>query len=121
MPARRAREVLFMRYRFKAAFALVACLALVAAACGGDEGGGGGGGGGGATGNFQGVTITLSAALAESEVAAVQEVLNSFQEQTGATVKLTSVTAQDLPSKLQVEVSSGSHTIHLFAQDNLAL
>jgi trehalose transport system substrate-binding protein len=110
-----------MKYRFKAAFALVASLALVAAACGGDDNGGGGGGGGGATGNFQGVTITLSAALAESEVAAVQEVLNSFQEQTGATVKLTSVTAQDLPQKLQVEVSSGSHTIHLFAQDNLAL
>jgi trehalose transport system substrate-binding protein len=110
-----------MRYRFKAAFALVASLALVAAACGGDDTGGGGGGGGGATGNFQGVTITLSAALAESEVAAVQEGLNSFQEQTGATVKLTSVTAQDLPQKLQVEVSSGSHTIHLFAQDNLAL
>lgn len=109
-----------MKYRFRAVVALAACLALVAAACGGDDGGGGGGGGG-ATGNFQGVTITLSVALAESEVPAVQEVLNSFQEQTGATIRLTSVTAQDLPQKLQVEVSSGSHTIHLFAQDNLAL
>jgi trehalose transport system substrate-binding protein len=111
-----------MRYRFKAAFALAACLALVAAACGGDDtGGGGGGGGGGATGNFQGVSITFSDSVAESEVAAVQEILGKFQEQTGATVKLTTVTAQDLPAKLQVEVDSNSHTIHLFAQDNLAL
>jgi trehalose transport system substrate-binding protein len=111
-----------MRYRFKAVLALAACLALVSAACGGDEGGGGGGGGGGgATGNFQGVTITFSDAVAESESAAVQEVLGNFQDQTGAKVNLTTVTAQDLPAKLQVEVSSGSHTIHLFAQDNLAL
>jgi len=118
--ATRAWEVLSMRYRFKAAFALVACLALVAAACGGDDTGGGGGGGG-ATGNFQGVSITFSDSVAESEVAAVQEILGKFQEQTGATVKLTTVTAQDLPAKLQVEVDSNSHTIHLFAQDNLAL
>jgi len=111
-----------MRYsRFKAAFALAACLALVAAACGGDDTGGGGGGGGGATGNFQGVTITFSDSVAESETAAVQDVLTKFQEQTGAKVNLTTVTAQDMPAKLQVEVDSGSHTIHLFAQDNLAL
>ena len=34
---------------------------------------------------------------------------------------LTSITAQDLANKLQVEVNSNNHTIHLFAQDNLAL
>jgi trehalose transport system substrate-binding protein len=109
-----------MRYKFKA-LALVACLALVVAACGGDEGGETPSSPGAATGNFSGVTITFSDSVAETEVAAVQEVLDSFQQQTGAKVNLTSVTAQDLPQKLQVEVSSGSHTIHLFGQDNLAL
>jgi trehalose transport system substrate-binding protein len=59
--------------------------------------------------------------LAETERAAVQEVLNKFKAQTGATVQLTSVTAQDLPAKLELEVKSNNRTIHLFAQDNLAL
>jgi trehalose transport system substrate-binding protein len=108
-----------MRYRFKAVSALVACLALVAAACGG--GGSKGTTSPGASGNLQGVTITFSDSVAESEAAAVQEVLSKFESQTGAKVKLTTVTAQDLPQKLQVEVSSGNHTIQLFAQDNLAL
>ena len=70
---------------------------------------------------FSGVTITFSTSLAETEVAAVQEVLDNFQADTGATVKLTQVTSTDLPQKLQVEVDSGNHTIQLFAQDNLAL
>jgi trehalose transport system substrate-binding protein len=108
-----------MRYRLKVAFALVACLALVAAACGG--GGNKTATSPGASGNFKGVTITFSDSVAESETAAVQEVLSTFQQETGAKVKLTTVTAQDLPAKLQVEVSSNNHTIHLFAQDNLAL
>jgi trehalose transport system substrate-binding protein len=108
-----------MKYRLKAAFALVACLALVAAACGGD--GNKTTTSPGATGNFNGVTITFSDSVAESETAAVQELLSTFQQQTGAKVNLTTVTAQDMPAKLQVEVSSNNHTIHLFAQDNLAL
>jgi len=108
-----------MRYRVKAVFALVACLALVAAACGGGEKKAATSPG--ATGNFNGVTITFSDSVAESETAAVQEVLSKFQDETGAKVNLTTVSAQDLPQKLQVEVSSNNHTIHLFAQDNLAL
>jgi ABC-type glycerol-3-phosphate transport system substrate-binding protein len=108
-----------MRYRFKAVFALAACLALVAAACGGGEKETPSSPG--AAGNFNGVTITFSDAVAESEVGAVQEVLSKFQSETGAKVNLTTVTAQDLPQKLEVEVSSNNHTIHLFAQDNLAL
>jgi trehalose transport system substrate-binding protein len=100
-------------------FAIAACLALVAAACGG--GGEKAATSPGATGNFQGVTITFSDSVAESETAAVQEILGKFESETGAKVNLTTVTAQDLPQKLQVEVSSNSHTIHLFAQDNLAL
>jgi trehalose transport system substrate-binding protein len=108
-----------MKVRLKVAIALVACLALVAAACGGD--GNETTTSPGATGNFNGVTITFSDSVAESETAAVQEVLSTFQQETGAKVNLTTVTAQDMPAKLQVEVSSNNHTIHLFAQDNLAL
>src|SRR5690348_6884491 len=108
-----------MRMRSKL-FAVAAAMAVVAVGCGG-----GGGGSGGNTpaggGEFKGVTITFSVSLAESEVGPVQAVLDMFKSQTGATVKLTQVTAQDLPQKLQVEVNSGNHTIQLFAQDNLAL
>jgi trehalose transport system substrate-binding protein len=105
--------------RWMRALAIVASLGLLAAACGGDEGGGGGEGV--PEGEFDGVTITFSTSLAETEVPAIQQLLDTFQESTGATVKLTQVTSTDLPQKLQVEVDSGNHTIHLFAQDNLAL
>ena len=105
--------------RWMRALAIVASLGLLAAACGGDEGGGGGEGV--PEGEFDGVTITFSTSLAETEVPAIQQLLDTFQASTGATVKLTQVTSTDLPQKLQVEVDSGSHTIHLFAQDNLAL
>lgn len=105
-----------MKHRWRV-FALLAALLMTAAACGGDGDGGDTTG----TGEFAGTTITMSVALAESERAAVQEVLNKFKAQTGATVTLTSVTAQDLPAKLEVEVKSNNRTIHLFAQDNLAL
>lgn len=98
--------------------AIVASLALFAAACGNDEGGGSGQP---SAGEFDGVEITFSTSLAETEVAAVQEVLDNFEQTTGATVNLTQVASGDLPQKLQVEVDSGNHTIHLFAQDNLAL
>ncbi len=107
-----------MRYRWKAAFALISVLALVGAACGGGEkkattpk----------ATGALAGTTITFSSSLAQSELGSLPDVLSLFKEQTGVSVKTTQVTAQDLPQKLQVEVSSNNHTIHLIAQDNLAL
>ena len=103
-----------MRYRVKAMVGLIAVLALVGAACGG---GGTKNATPGATGGLSGTTITLSVSLAESEVGPVQEVLNMFKSQTGVNVKLTSITAQDLPQKLQVEVSSGQHTVQLFAQE----
>jgi trehalose transport system substrate-binding protein len=97
--------------------ALVSVVAVVGAACGGGDGGGGGGG----DGPLAGTTITFSMSLADTEKPAVQEALDMFQEQTGARVNLTAITAQDLPQKLTVEVNSGNHTVHLFAQDNLAL
>jgi trehalose transport system substrate-binding protein len=105
--------------RWMRALAIVASLSLLAAACGGDDEGGGATGA--PEGEFDGVSITFSTSLAETEVPAIQQLLDTFQESTGATVKLTQVTSTDLPQKLQVEVDSGNHTIHLFAQDNLAL
>ena len=105
--------------RWMRALAIVASLGLLAAACGGDDEGGGATGA--PEGEFDGVSITFSTSLAETEVPAIQQLLDTFQESTGATVKLTQVTSTDLPQKLQVEVDSGNHTIHLFAQDNLAL
>ncbi|MCA1727128.1 MAG: extracellular solute-binding protein [Actinobacteria bacterium] len=103
-------------------FALLAAFALVGAACGG---GGDGGDNGGddvtAEGDFEGVTITFSTSLAEEEKAAIQQLLDEFQKDTGATVKLAAITSADLPQKLKVDVGAGKPTIHLFAQDNLAL
>lgn len=111
-----------MRSRWIRSFAIVSVLALVGTACGGDDGGGDDGGGGTtSTGQFDGVEITFSTSLAETEVPAVEEVVGAFEAATGATVNFTQVESGDLPQKLQVEVDSGNHTIHLFAQDNLAL
>jgi len=110
-----------MRYRSKALFGLIAVLALVGAACGG--------GGGktttptpGAKGTLAGTTITFSNFVATTEKPAIQEIVKLFEDQTGAKVNIVnSIDATTLPQKLQVEVSSGKHTIHLFGQDNLAL
>jgi trehalose transport system substrate-binding protein len=107
-----------MRGRSRVLFALIAVVGLVAAACGGGEKKPTAAS---PSGNLGGTSITLSVSLAESEVSVIQDLLSTFKDQTGVDVKLTSVTAQDLPQKLQVEVSSNNHTIHLFAQDNLAL
>jgi trehalose transport system substrate-binding protein len=68
-----------------------------------------------------GTTITFSVSLAEEEKAGIQEVLSRFETNTGAKVSMTSITSADLPQKLKVEVDSNTHTVHLFAQDNLAL
>ncbi len=88
-------------------------VALLAAACGrGDSP---------STGPLAGATITFSVSLAEEEKDAVRELLDRFQETTGATVELVSVTSADLSQKLQVEAQARRPTIHLFAQDNLAL
>ncbi|MBW3577956.1 MAG: extracellular solute-binding protein [Actinobacteria bacterium] len=99
---------------------LLAVIALVAAACG-DGGGPAAGPGTVATADLSGTEITMSVSLAEEEQSTVRDVLDQFENQTGATVNLTSVASSDLPEKLRVEVEAGRPTIHLFAQDNLAL
>ncbi len=109
-----------MKSRSKALVALLAVMAIVGAACSKKS----------ATtttpasakGALAGTTITFSEFEAVTEVAAVKDVLKKFEDQTGVKVNLvTSVDAATLPQKLQVEVSSGKHTIQLFGQDNLAL
>lgn len=105
----------------------VGALALLATACG--DGGDGGATGDGAaspgeteqTAQFEGTEITFSINLAEEETAAVQSLLDQFSERTGASVDMASLTTEDLPDRLQVEVDAGRPSIHLFAVDNLAL
>jgi len=74
-----------------------------------------------ASGPLAGRTVTFSLSVAEDEKRGVQEVLQRFTQASGARVTLVSVTAEDLPQKLKVEVRAGRPTIDLFAQDNLAL
>jgi len=65
--------------------------------------------------------VVFSASLAEDEKPTLREVLERFRAESGITVTLVGVVAQDLPEKLKVEVGAGRPTIDLFAQDNLAL
>jgi len=109
-----------MRRRYRAMLALLAALSLVAAACG-DGGGQQGPTDIQAEGDFEGVTITFSTSLAQEEEAAVQQLIDEFEADTGATVELAAITSADLPQRLQVDVGAEKNTIHLFAQDNLAL
>jgi trehalose transport system substrate-binding protein len=72
-------------------------------------------------GELSGTTITFNVSLAEEEQAGARAVVDAFQEATGATVRLSNVTAEDMPNKLTVEVESGENTIHLISMDNNAL
>jgi trehalose transport system substrate-binding protein len=95
---------------------LVPLLALPA--CGGDDDDDEGAAGGR---ELAGTSITFSISLAQEEQAAVQSLVEQFESETGADVTVTAVTSSDLPAKLRVEVGAGRPTVHLFAQDNLAL
>lgn len=68
-----------------------------------------------------GTRIVFSISVAEEEKTAVRQVLERYEARTGARVTLVSVTAANLPAKLAVDVAAGRPSIHLFAQDNLAL
>jgi trehalose transport system substrate-binding protein len=59
--------------------------------------------------------------LAEEEQDTVRALLQRFERETGARVRLVSVSGGDLPEKLKVEVGAGRPTLDLFAQDNLTL
>ena len=107
-----------MRRMIRPWLAMAAAFTVVATACGGEktqqptapQGR-----------QFVGTNITFSTSLAETEEPAVKQLLDQFSQQTGAKVKIAAITSQDLPQKLKVEVNSNRHTVHLFAQDNLAL
>jgi trehalose transport system substrate-binding protein len=72
-------------------------------------------------GPFKGTEIVFSMSVAEDERDALRELIEQFEQQTGAAVTHTSITAADLPEKLTVDARAGRPTVHLFAQDNLAL
>jgi trehalose transport system substrate-binding protein len=75
----------------------------------------------GAGGTQAGVTLTFAISLAEDEKDAVRDVLGRFTRATGVPVTMVSVTGDDLPEKLKVEVRAGRPSIDLFAKDALAL
>ncbi len=100
--------------RYLTALLLVPLLALTG--CGDDDGGEGAGGG-----ELAGTSITFSISLAQEEQAAIDDLVRQFENRTGADVTVTSITSSDLPARLRVDVGAGRPTIHLFAQDNLAL
>jgi len=75
----------------------------------------------GGPGPFAGVRLTVSMSLAEEEQPAVRLLLRRFERESGARVALISVTGDDLPEKLKVDVRARRPSIELFAQDNLAL
>jgi trehalose transport system substrate-binding protein len=91
---------------------------LALAACGDDEETSGGGEG---QRELAGTNITFSISLAEEEQATVNDLIQDFERDTGADVTVTAITSSDLPAKLRVDVGAGRPTVHLFAQDNLAL
>jgi trehalose transport system substrate-binding protein len=104
--------------RYLTLLLLVPLLAL--SACGGDDEETSGGGGGGER-ALAGTSITFSISLAAEEQAAVDDLVRQFESRTGADVTVTAITSSDLPAKLRVDVGAGRPTVHLFAQDNLAL
>ncbi|MGH7321959.1 MAG: ABC transporter substrate-binding protein, partial [Candidatus Rokuibacteriota bacterium] len=74
-----------------------------------------------AAGPLAGTSMTFSVSLAEEERSTIRTLLQRFEQDTGVRVTLVSVTSDDLPQKLRVEVGAGRPTIDLFAQDNLSL
>ena len=92
---------------------------LALPACGGDDDDEAAPQAGGAP--LAGTSITFSISLAAEEQAAIEDLIRQFEGRTGADVTVTAVTSSDLPAKLRVEVGAGRPSVHLFAQDNLAL
>jgi trehalose transport system substrate-binding protein len=103
--------------RYLTVLLMVPLLAL--SACGDDDEGGGGGQTAG--GQLAGTSITFSISLAQEEQAAIDDLVRQFESRTGADVTVSAITSSDLPAKLRVDVGAGRPTVHLFAQDNLAL
>ncbi len=82
-----------------------AALALLMTACGGDDDAGGGGSAPEA-GSLDGETIELAAVFTGAEQEALQAVLDSFAEQTGAEVTFTS-TGDDIATVLGTRIAGG--------------
>lgn len=110
-------------------WALAMLVVLAAAGC--EQAGGSGGQG------LEGTAITFSINVDDSERAAIQELLGTFQRRTrakvnleqlsrfrkplGPKVSLVTDTTDGLVERLAEDVRTGAPTVHLFAQDNVAL
>ena len=97
--------------RWQRLLAVLAALMLVAASCGDDDGGGGGGGGGGGAeeadlADLSGETLEVAAVWTGTEQDRFREVLDAFEEETGATVEFTS-TGDDIAAVLNPRIEAG--------------
>lgn len=68
-----------------------------------------------------GVRVELSLALGAGEEDVIEHLLDEFEESTGARVTTTTVTGESLWDQLRREVATGEHSIHMFAEDNVAM
>ena len=89
------------RYRAPAATLLAAALVASLAACGGDDDSGGGGGGGDDT-----LTVWIIEDLPD-RVAATQEIVDAFSEESGVTVELTPVAEDQFAQILTSNAAAG--------------
>lgn len=73
-------------------------------------------------GNYDGKTIKVSVALAESEVTVFNNVIvDGFKEKTGGTLELVNIEAADVVRTLTAQVESGNVQLDLLVQDNNTL
>lgn len=67
------------------------------------------------------VEIRLGVALAEEELPAVSKLLDRFSALSGVRAVLTSIDATALPGTIEEQQRAEKKSVHLFAQDNVAL
>lgn len=73
-------------------------------------------------GNYEGQTLQMSIAMAESEVAVFNEVIvDGFREATGGQIEVANIEAQDVVRTLESQVGSDNVQIDMLVQDNNTL
>ncbi|HEV2107958.1 MAG TPA: extracellular solute-binding protein [Thermomicrobiales bacterium] len=72
-------------------------------------------------GDYEGQTLRISVALAETEAAVFQEVIDAFQEMTGGEIERVNIESEDVIRTLEAQVESGNVEIDLLTQDNNSL
>jgi len=73
-------------------------------------------------GNWEGSTLRVAIAMAESEVAVFNDVVvTGFNEATGGEIEVVNIEAQDVVRTLEAQVESGNIQLDLLVQDNSTL